>query len=84
MKWQAAKYSRMERRIRRKTKAAEWHSKFAFLPVAIPEQKLDSIVTPRHWVWLERYEARRNYGDYGEWELRTYSGAPSLARLAAS
>lgn len=69
MKWQA-------RRGCWETKM-KWHSKFAFIPKLIPEQRYDDILVPPHWVWLERYETRW-VARHDEWERRPYTGCQSL------
>lgn len=74
MKWQARKPVREA--------VMEWHSRFALVPRLIPEQKADSIVVPKHWLWLERYETRRylSHHEY-EWQRRSYTGEPSLRKV---
>jgi hypothetical protein len=60
----------------------EWHRKFAWLPVHIPEATYDSIKVPAMWIWLERYDRRRTSGFHGSyWERRPFTGSPSIRQL---
>jgi hypothetical protein len=72
-----------------------WHTRFAWLPVILPEERYETIIVPRHVLWLEKYERRgdaafghkwRSRWDYGAnyprlYERRTYRGAPTLRQL---
>jgi hypothetical protein len=57
-----------------------WHSRFAWRPTHIPEGRYEDIVVPAHWVWLERYEFKRE--EFGSrWFFRPYGGVVSLRKL---
>jgi hypothetical protein len=78
MKFRAPTTSRYDRKKYRDEALGIWHSRFAWRPVGIDPQVFDGIAVPRHYVWLERYECRKRYGD---WLTRTYSDAPPLKEI---
>jgi hypothetical protein len=82
MKWQAAKYSRKDRKKLLVRSRNTWHRRFAWRPIAIPERDYDGIVVPRHWVWLERVARKARDNDGREpYIFAPYGGQPSLRQL---
>lgn len=73
------KYTRWQRRKLREEALWKWHRKFAWFPVEIPAERHDSIVVPRHLLWLEYYEREKELGKL--YNRRTYRGAPSLRQV---
>lgn len=76
MKWVAPK-SKYET-------SKEWHRMFAWRPVLISALDCDGVFVPAHWVWLERYDRKRDFCKYSGdafWATRPYTGTKSLQRL---
>lgn len=83
MKWEAAAFARREIKERKRAARNLWHRRFAWLPVAIPEQKFESIVVHRHWLWLEPYAAKtRDSDQLPPYTLKSYAGEPTLTQIA--